>query len=258
LNYFPHVLANRYAVVLSKLLTAMVILTSSLVLVKPLSASATPTVSIDHEVAGSLNAGNSAAVDSTSCTSLTSCVAGGVYTDASTHTQTFVSVYNGSSWTDREVAGVLNSGNHADISSASCATSGLCVVGGNYTDANDASHAFVSSTTVPSAYAKVSGSIYFASGSSTLSATARRTLDTLATQILSHRQSSVTLDGYTDSWGSTAMNVRLSASRAASVKSYLQARLRSLGDLSVTFVVHGRGVTRSGSSDAMDRRVTLS
>ena len=212
----------------------------------------------DHEVAASLNVGSYAVVNSVSCTSSTSCVAGGRYTDGSGHYQAFVSVYNGSVWTDQEVAGALNVGNHAYVGSVSCTSSTSCVAGGFYSDADSNSQAFVSSTTLPVSHARVSGAVYFASGSSSLTISARHTLNILATQIVSQSQSSVTLDGYTDLRGAASTNLRLSTQRANSVKSYLKSKLISLGDTHVTFVVHGRGVTRSGSSYAHDRKVTLS
>jgi outer membrane protein OmpA-like peptidoglycan-associated protein len=213
---------------------------------------------VDHEVAASLNDGNSAYVSSVSCTSSTSCVAGGSYQDGSGNNQAFVSVYNGSTWVDHEVGAALNAGNFAYVRSVSCTSSGLCAAGGVYTDGSNHGQAFLSSTTVPVAHARVSGTVYFASGSSTLSMSAKHTLNTIASQIVSQSQSSVTLNGYTDPVGSTAYSVRLSTQRANSVKSYLQAKLTSLGDTHVTFVLHGRGVTRSGSSFAKDRKVTLS
>ena len=212
----------------------------------------------DHKVAGLLNVGNSAYVHSVSCTSSTSCVAGGYYTDSSGNYQAFVSVYNGSVWTNQEVAGALNVGTFGTVYSISCASSGFCVAGGTYSDAESNSQAFVSSTTLPVTHARVSGTVYFASGSSSLTVSAKHTLNTLATQIVSQSQSSVTLDGYTDPRGAASTSLRLSTQRANSVKSYLKSKLISLGDTHVTFVVHGRGVTRSGSSYAHDRKVTLS
>ena len=212
----------------------------------------------DHEVAGSLNVGNNAYVSSVSCTSSTSCVAGGQFKDGSGNYQAFVSVYNGSAWADQEVAGSLNVGNGASVYTVSCASSTSCVVGGTYSDAESNSQAFVSTTTLPVTHARVSGTVYFASGSSSLTVSAKHTLNTLATQIVSQSQSSVTLNGYTDPRGAASTNLRLSTQRANSVKFYLKSKLRSLGDTGVTFVLHGRGVTHSGSSYAHDRKVTLS
>ena len=243
---------------ITKLIAATIIFVSTFLVAEPLSASASPAVWTNSEVASSLNVGNGANVYSVSCTSSTSCVAGGGYRDGSNHSQAFVSVYNGSVWVDHEVAGPLNVGNYAYVGSVSCTSSTSCVAGGGYTDGSGHYHAFVSSTTLPVSHARVSGAVYFASGSSSLTVSAKHTLNTLATQIVSQSQSSVTLDGYTDPRGSASTNLRLSIQRANSVKSYLKSKLISLGDTHVTFVVHGRGVTRSGSSYAHDRKVTLS
>jgi hypothetical protein len=213
---------------------------------------------VDHEVAGLLNLGGYANVYSLSCGSSTSCVAGGLYVDGSSQRQAFVSVYNGSTWADHEVAGSSNVGNFATVYSVSCTSSGLCVAGGQYKVGSTSFQALLSSTTLPVAHARVSGTVYFASGSSALNGTAKNTLNTIAAQIVSQNQSSVTLNGYTDPLGSASYNLRLSLQRANSVKSYLRSKLASLGDTHVIFVVHGRGVTRSGSSFARDRKVTIS
>ena len=205
-----------------------------------------------------MNVGSDGVVTSVHCTSRNSCLSGGFYVDGIGHAQPFVSVYNGSVWTDQEVAGALNVGTFGIVASISCASSGFCVAGGTYSDAESNSQAFVSTTTLPVTHARVSGTVYFASGSSSLTVSAKHTLNTLATQIVSQSQSSVTLDGYTDPRGAASTNLRLSTQRANSVKSYLKSKLISLGDTHVTFVVHGRGVTRSGSSYAHDRKVTLS
>jgi len=213
---------------------------------------------VDQEVAGSLNVGNYAFVNSVSCTSSTSCVADGSYTDGSGNYQAFVSVYNGSSWVDQEVASSLNVGGEAILGTLSCTSSGLCVAGGYYTDGSSHYQAFLSTTTLPVAHTRVSGTVYFASESSTLTVTAKRTLNTMAAQIVSRNQSSVNLNGYTDPRGAASTNLRLSVQRASSVKIYLKSKLASLGDTNVTFVLRGRGVTRSGYSFARDRKVTIS
>ena len=98
----------------------------------------------DTELAGALNTGGSAAVNSVSCTSATSCVAGGQYDDSNHHVQAFVSVFDGTTWTDTELAGALNTGGSADVNSVSCTSATSCVAGGSYTDSNYQSHAFVS------------------------------------------------------------------------------------------------------------------
>ena len=99
----------------------------------------------DTEVAGALNAsGNAASVNSVSCTSATSCVAGGNYEDSNHKTLAFVSVLSGTTWTDTEVAGALNTGGNAAVNSVSCTSATSCVAGGSYTDSNSKTLAFVS------------------------------------------------------------------------------------------------------------------
>ena len=97
----------------------------------------------DTEVAKALNVGGEAYVNSVSCASTTSCVAGGYYSDSSGH-QAFVSVYDGSTWTDTEVAKALNVGGDASVNSVSCASTTSCVAGGSYVDSGGYFQAFVS------------------------------------------------------------------------------------------------------------------
>ena len=91
----------------------------------------------DTELAGALNAGGSASVNSVSCTSATSCVAGGSYFGSNHEPQPFVSVFNGTTWTDTEVAGALNTGTYALVNSVSCTSASSCVAGGSYFDSNN-------------------------------------------------------------------------------------------------------------------------
>jgi len=98
----------------------------------------------DTELAGALNTGGRAWVNSVSCTSATSCVAGGSYKDSDGHYQAFVSVFDGTTWTDTEVAGALNTGGNAEIYSVSCTSATSCVAGGSYKDSNSKIQAFVS------------------------------------------------------------------------------------------------------------------
>ena len=103
----------------------------------------------DTKVAGALNAGGSAQINSVSCASATSCVAGGYYIDSNYHTQAFVSVLSGTTWTDTKVAGALNAGGYARINSVSCTSATSCVAGGSYTDSNNHAQAFVSTLSSP-------------------------------------------------------------------------------------------------------------
>jgi hypothetical protein len=87
-----------------------------------------------HEVAGALNAGADASVNSVSCVSPGNCAAGGSYTDRAGHTQAFLVSEKGGVWSAaREVAGTLNVGGDAVVNTVSCSSSGNCGAGGNYT-----------------------------------------------------------------------------------------------------------------------------
>ncbi len=98
----------------------------------------------DRQVASALNSGGYASVNSVSCVSSSFCAAGGLTYDASAGYQAFTSVYNGSTWTDVQVAGALNSGGNAYINSVSCVSSSFCVAGGRYRDAFNHDQAFTS------------------------------------------------------------------------------------------------------------------
>jgi hypothetical protein len=68
----------------------------------------------DKEIASTLNFpvnGSATRVNSVSCTSNNFCVAGGSYTDKNENQQAFLSVYNGSRWSDIKAAVALNLSN---------------------------------------------------------------------------------------------------------------------------------------------------
>jgi hypothetical protein len=97
------------------------------------------------EIAASLNAGASAYVYSLSCVSTTFCVAGGSYTDIFRRSEAFVSVFNGSTWNDQEVAATLSvGGTTAYAESVSCVSTTFCVASGRYTDGSSHAQAYVS------------------------------------------------------------------------------------------------------------------
>ncbi len=73
----------------------------------------------DQEVAAALNVGGHAYVYAVSCASATFCVAGGYYQDSANHYQSFVSTWNGSTWTSQEIAGALNLGGSSWANSVS-------------------------------------------------------------------------------------------------------------------------------------------
>ncbi len=87
-----------------------------------------------HEVAGALNAGANAGINSVSCASPGNCVAGGSYTDRAGHTQAFLVTEKGGAWSAaQEVAGKLNAGGNATVNTVSCRSAGNCGAGGSYT-----------------------------------------------------------------------------------------------------------------------------
>src|SRR5690349_914852 len=95
-----------------------------------------------------LDRGEPAEALSVSCASAGNCSAGGTYIDSSLLGQAFVaSEVNGTWHPAREVAGILNQGGAAQVSSVSCASAGNCAAGGFYTDGtiSDIGQAFVAS-----------------------------------------------------------------------------------------------------------------
>jgi uncharacterized repeat protein (TIGR02543 family) len=96
------------------------------------------------EVAGSLNTGGHAWVNSVSCTSDGNCAAGGRYKDNAGNYQVFVVDEVSGFWQSAsEVAGSLNTGGDADLNSVSCISDGNCAAGGRYKDGSGNYQAFV-------------------------------------------------------------------------------------------------------------------
>ena len=93
-----------------------------------------------------LNTGGSAEVNSVSCGSAGSCVAGGYYTTSGS--RAFVAVEQNGTWgTAIPVPGLaaLNTGGNAVVTSVSCGSAGSCVVGGSYRDGRRHMQVFVAS-----------------------------------------------------------------------------------------------------------------
>ena len=99
----------------------------------------------DSEVAAALNSNDygGAAVSSVSCGSPTTCVVGGSYTDGDGASEGFVSTFNGTTWTDSEVAADLSQGNGVQVNSLSCPSATFCAAGGIFIDENGQEHAFM-------------------------------------------------------------------------------------------------------------------
>jgi OmpA-OmpF porin, OOP family len=85
----------------------------------------------------------------------------------------------------------------------------------------------------------LSSDVLFAFNKSTLTATARQTIDRLAGRFRSQRVNDIFIDGYTDSIGSAAYNLGLSRRRASAVQHVLRAALGGSGALRIVTRGHG-------------------
>lgn len=95
---------------------------------------------------GALNAGNLAVVGAIDCSSPGNCGAGGIYTDASKDTQSFVVNETGGTWgSAQELPGsaALNVGGAGGVDAISCTSPGNCGAGGDYVDASKIDQGFV-------------------------------------------------------------------------------------------------------------------
>lgn len=97
----------------------------------------------DHALTTGLSPTGTSYASSLTCVSATYCLAGGQYSDASSYSQGFVSVWNGTSWTDHEVAASLNAGGSAAVQTLQCLSTTFCSAGGSYSDAANNQYAFV-------------------------------------------------------------------------------------------------------------------
>jgi Bacterial Ig-like domain (group 3) len=97
-----------------------------------------------QEVAGALNKGGNAAINTIACRPAGNCGAGGQYTDVSGKGQAFVVTQKNGSWQSAGgVAGALNKGGNAAIDTIACPSTGNCAAGGSYTGRLGGSQAFV-------------------------------------------------------------------------------------------------------------------
>jgi OOP family OmpA-OmpF porin len=113
----------------------------------------------------------------------------------------------------------------------------------------------------------LSSDVLFAFNSSTLTATAKQTIDGLAQRLRSRGVKNVFVDGYTDSIGSPAYNDGLSRRRASSVQQALTAALGEAGATRIVTRGHGEADpvapnTQNGHDNpagrAQNRRVVVS
>jgi hypothetical protein len=85
-----------------------------------------------QHVAGNLSIGGEAGVDTVSCASAGNCAAGGQYAHGSGQQAFVISEVNGTWAAAQEVAGRLNDGGFAQVTSVSCASAGNCSAVGFY------------------------------------------------------------------------------------------------------------------------------
>jgi outer membrane protein OmpA-like peptidoglycan-associated protein len=112
----------------------------------------------------------------------------------------------------------------------------------------------------------LSSDVLFAFNSSTLTDTARQTIDRLAARLRSSGAKRISVDGYTDSIGSTVYNLGLSRRRASSVQQALRAALGGPGAPQIVARGHGEADpvapnSQNGHDDpagrAQNRRVVI-
>jgi outer membrane protein OmpA-like peptidoglycan-associated protein len=104
----------------------------------------------------------------------------------------------------------------------------------------------------------LSGSVLFRSNDATLLPAAQTRLDQVATALVA-KDKEVVVEGYTDSTGSQATNMRLSQSRAESVRSYLVSRGFPGEKISARGMGPDRPIAENNSSEgrANNRRVEI-
>ncbi len=107
-------------------------------------------------------------------------------------------------------------------------------VGGNGTTSSKVRAVYSPTTAV------TLGTVNFTGDSSALSSTAKSKLNTFASLIASKGFTAVTVYGYAAQSGTTAYRLKISAARAAAVKSYLASRFKAL-KVSVTITAVARG-----------------
>jgi hypothetical protein len=97
-----------------------------------------------RQVAGALNDGGDAAVNTVSCPSAGNCAAGGSYTSTTRGQQAFVISERHGVWSAaRQVAGALNISGDTSVDAISCPSAGNCAAGGEYGVGNPFFDAFV-------------------------------------------------------------------------------------------------------------------
>ncbi len=142
-----------------------------------------------QDMAGALNLGDEAQVDSVSCSAPGNCGAGGYYSDSSGFGQAFVVTQAGGTWgvpTEVPGAGTLNKLN-AQVSAISCPSAGNCSAGGNYGDSSGKYQAFV---------ATESGGTWGAAKEAPGTGTLNKTGSAMVTAIACHSAGNCSAGGY--------------------------------------------------------------
>ena len=95
-------------------------------------------------VGAGLNQGGNAEIYSMSCTTATFCVAGGYFSNSHSIIEPFVSIFNGTSWSDAALGGQLTHFVGGEVNSVSCTSATFCVAGGEFAISAGHAGAFVS------------------------------------------------------------------------------------------------------------------
>jgi outer membrane protein OmpA-like peptidoglycan-associated protein len=105
----------------------------------------------------------------------------------------------------------------------------------------------------------LSGSVLFASNKHKLLTSARSRLDQVSKALLETKDRKLTVEGHTDSQGSTAYNLKLSKRRANAVRSYLISRGYPAARVRAKGLGEERPVTDNGTAEgrANNRRVEI-
>ena len=99
--------------------------------------------------------------------------------------------------------------------------------------------------------------VYFATGSSHLTASDLVSLQRCASDLAKAKQTSLVIIGYSDARGALRFNVELSSARAHATSLVLARDLRRLGVTKLVVRTVGAGVAKTGRSLADDRRVDI-
>ena len=207
-------------------------------------------------VAGALNVGSYAKIESVSCVDAANCVATGSYEDVNNRNQLFVISEVAGVWGNAVPLLTGGAQSNADGVSTACTLSGYCVIGGYYGDPL----AFIISKQFSSAQFVIDP---FSEGSYALNAKLNAQIWVAASLMKVHGLHHATVIGNTDSIDSHQFNLALGLHRAQAVRTQLLKDLAALGYHSVTLATATKGDTQFVASNktaagrALNRRVVL-